>query len=94
MSENGKHYRRNRKSLNKSRDTLLILPDDSEQNVTHVKESDNEQLEPALNQTEENEKSVVPAHMDHSLTLQDVPPRRMSTREKRQPSWMKDYVSK
>ena len=94
MTENGKHYRRNHKFLNKSRDSPFILPDDFEQNVTHVKEPDNEQLESALDQTEENQKSVVPAYMDHSLTMQDVPPRRMSTRERRQPSWMKDYVSK
>ena len=94
MTENGNYYRRNRKFLNKSRDTPLILPDDFEQKVTQVEESDNEQLESALDQTEENEKSVVPAHMDHSLTMQDVPPRRMSTKERRQPSWMKDYVSK
>ena len=71
----------------------LILPDDFEQNVTHVKEPDNEQFKPALDQTEENEKSVVPAHTDR-LAMQDVPPRWMSTRERKQPSWMKDYVSK
>ena len=54
MTENGKHYRRNHKFLNKSRDTPLILSDVFEQNVTHVKEPDDEQLESALDQTEEN----------------------------------------
>ena len=54
----------------------LFLPDDFEQNVTHVKEPDNERFKPALDRTEKNEKSVVPAHMDHSLAMQDVPPRR------------------
>ena len=72
----------------------LILPDNFEENVTHVKEPDDEQFEPALDKTEENEKSVAPAQMDNSLDMQDVPPRCMSTRKRRQPSWMKDYVSK